>query len=369
VQFALDGENQRPDALTATGSALGSSSVAGHVFNKINAGNHTVQAHYEGDSNYASVESPVLNITIDQGTVQNVLTISGDAAAPLSAAPTDPVNLLVTLLPSVNGVYIKGSVTGTVTFYSGTTVLGVSPVNTNPATQAVTSTLTVSTLPLGFYTISAKYSGNANYTAATSVSLPLVISNPTFTVTPSNTTGSATATSPALYNMVVTSYSNFQGGVDFSCAGLPANAYCIFRPGVASLNDLPYVNPANVPAVPVVLRVEVSQNPQIVAGSQPSSFGWLGAVLAAVLLLMARRKRSIRSLVGTSLLVLLTFGGMAALNGCTASTFTSPMYTTPAGTYQVTVTAVGTPLGKGTTTPQPPSANVTSTFQITVTVK
>jgi hypothetical protein len=45
------------------------------------------------------------------------------------------------------------------------------------------------------------------------------------------------------------------------------------------------------------------------------------------------------------------------------------MYTTPAGTYQVTVVATGTPLIKGSTTPQPPAANVTSTFQLAVTVK
>jgi LPXTG-motif cell wall-anchored protein len=320
--------------------------------------------HYEGDANYASVESPVLNLTIDQATVQNVLTITADSATPLSAAPTDSVNMLATLTPS-----IVGSFTGTVTFYAGTTALGTSSVYQDPTTKIITASLTVKTLPLGFYTITAVYSGNANYAGQTSNALSLVISNPTFTVTPSTTTGSATATSPAVYNMVVTSYANFQGGVDFACSGLPANAYCIFRPGVASLTDLPNVIPTTVPSVPVVLRVEVSQNPQTVTGSQPSSFGWIGALMAATLLLVARRKRSIRGLLATSLLLLLTFGGMAALSGCTASTFTSPMYTTPAGTYQVTVVATGTPLIKGSTTPQPPAANVTSTFQLAVTVK
>jgi sugar lactone lactonase YvrE len=367
VRFALDGQNQNTNPLNPTGTALGSPSTAGHVFNKINAGNHTVQAHYEGDANYASVESPVLNITIDPGTVQNVLTVTGDSAAPLSAAPTDPVNMVVILSPAVNGVYIKGSVTGNVTFYAGTTVLGVSPVNTDPKTQIVSASLSLKTIPLGFYTLSAVYSGNANYTPQTSNSVSLVISNPTFTVIPTNTTATATATSPGVYNMVVTSYSNFQGGVDFACSGLPANSYCVFRPGVATLQDVPYATVVSVPSVPVVLRIEVAQNPQTVAGSQTSSIGWIGAMLAAVLLFFARRKRSVRGLIATSLLVLLSFGGVMALNGCTASTFTAPQYATPAGTYQVTVTATGTPVLKNVQ--QPATANVTSTFQLSVTVK
>jgi hypothetical protein len=72
-------------------------------------------------------------------------------------------------------------------------------------------------------------------------------------------------------------------------------------------------------------------------------------------------------LIATSLLVLLSFGGVMALNGCTASTFTAPQYATPAGTYQVTVTAIGTPVIKNVQ--QPATANVSTTFQLSVTVK
>ena len=369
VVFAFDGQNQLADKLKPTNPAPGSPSIASHYFPTEQAGMHTVQAHYEGDANYASVESPVLNITIDQATVQNVLVITADSANPLSAAPTDNVNMVATLTPS-----IAGSFTGTVTFYAngvalttadGTSAIGI---NQDPKTHIYTASVTSKTIPLGFYNITAVYSGNANYAGVTSNAVSVVITNPTFTVTPANTAASATATAPGIYNLVVTSYANFQGGVDFKCLGLPANAYCVFRPGLASLTDLPFANPVNVPAVPVIMRIEVSQNPQTIAGSQPSSIGWIGAVIAAVLLFFARRKRSLRGLVGASLMVLLSFGGIVMLNGCTQSTFTSPMYATPPGTYQVTVTAVGTPLIQGSTTPQPPSGNVTSTFQVSITV-
>ena len=358
VVFAFDGQNQRPVTMP-TGGAVGAPNVASFQFQHVNAGLHTVQAHYEGDVNYASVESPLLNLTIDQATVQNVLTIVATSANPLSAAPTASVNMTAVLTPSIAGLF-----QGTVTFYAGTTVLGTSTVGQDPKTLIYSASYSVTTLPLGFYTISAVYSGNANYAPSTSNSLSLVISNPTFTVVPSNTTGTATVTSPAVYNMVVTSYSDFQGGVDFQCLGLPANAYCIFRPGVATLANLPYINPVTVPSVPVALRIEVSQNPQTVQGSQLSSFGWVGAALATLLLFFARRKRSMRGLVVTSLLVLLSFGGVAALSGCTASTFTAPQYNTPAGTYLVTVVAVASPNAATL-----PTTNVTTTFQLAVTVK
>ncbi len=361
VVFAFDGQNQRPSVMP-TGGAVGAPNTAFHIFQHVNAGLHTVQAHYEGDANYASVESPLLNLTIDQATVKNVLTIVGDSANPLSSAPTDNVSMTATLTPSIAGLF-----QGTVTFYAGTTVLGVSNVNQDPITKIYTAYLNLTTIPLGFYTITAQYSGNANYAPQLSNAVSVVISNPTFTVTPANTTATATATSPGVYNMVVTSYSNFQGGVDFACSGLPANSYCVFRPGVATLQDVPYATVVSVPSVPVVLRIEVAQNPQTVAGSQTSSIGWIGAMLAAVLLFFARRKRSVRGLIATSLLVLLSFGGVMALNGCTASTFTAPQYATPAGTYQVTVTATGTPVIKNVQ--QPATANVTSTFQLSVTVK
>jgi LPXTG-motif cell wall-anchored protein len=113
------------------------------------------------------------------------------------------------------------------------------------------------------------------------------------------------------------------------------------------------------------LKIVVDESPVVVAGSQPSSIGWIGAVLAAGLLLYSRRKRSIRGLIGTGLLVLLSFGGIAALNGCGGNTTN---YVTPPGKYLITVTATGTPL---TTSGQVGVAanNVSTTFQVQLTVQ
>jgi hypothetical protein len=360
--FSFDGQNQQPSTLPTTSSLPNNANQVSFTFPPgVNAGTHTLQAHYEGDVNYASVETPVLPLVINQATEVETLTIIGDSSNPLSAAPTDTVSFNIDLKPSVKGLF-----QGTVTFTANGQVIGTSTVNgptsTNPDYSAY---LSLKTLPLGFYTVTATYSGNANYSGITTSPVSLVISNPTFTVTPSAQSATASATSPGIINLTVESYSNFQGGVDFACAGLPANAYCIFRPGLVTLQDLPYDTVTTVTPTAVALKVLVDESPVAAQGSMGSSMGWIGAILAAALLLYSRRKRSIQALIGTGLLVLLSFGGIAALNGCSGN---SVSYVTPPGNYQITVTATATPLASGGNIGSAAN-NVSTTFQMNLTVK
>jgi sugar lactone lactonase YvrE len=354
VQFQFDGGNFQE-------SSLGADGTVSYTFPSQNAGQHTIQAHYEGDANYPSLETAVLPITIIKASAIEILTISGDSSTPLSAAPTDTVGFSVSLQPSVKGLF-----TGTVSYTANGTVLGTVPVGDPTSTDPLYSAYYSSkTLPLGFYSVTATYSGNANYFPVTTTATELVISNPTFTVSATPSAVTATKATPGIVNLTVESYSNFQGGVDFSCAGLPANSYCIFRPGLVTLQDLPYQTSTIVPPVPAVMRIVVDESPVVVQGSTGTSIGWIGAVLAAGLLIYSRRKRSIRGLIGTGLLVLLSFGGIAALNGCGGN---STSYATPPGNYLVTVTAIATPLtnsgGVGVA-----ANNVSVTFQVQLTVK
>jgi sugar lactone lactonase YvrE len=359
VLFSLDGQNYKPAQPLVGGT--GNVATASFTFSNQNAGLHILQAHYEGDANYASVETAPLDLTIVKANATETLTIVGDSSNPLSAAPLDPVSFSVNLTPSVAGLF-----TGTVTFTANGTVIGTEtvspPSNSNPLYSAY---LSLTTLPLGFYSVTATYSGNNNYNSVTSSATELVISNPTFTVAATPQAVTAAAASPGIVNLTVDSYSNFQGGVDFACAGLPANAYCIFRPGLVTLQDLPYQTQNIITPVPAVLSIVVDESPVVVQGSIPSAVSWIGAVLAAGLLLYSRRRRSIRGLIGTGLLVLLSFGGIAALNGCSGNSVT---YATPPGNYLITVTATATPLTK-TGGVGVASSNVSTTFQVDLTVK
>jgi LPXTG-motif cell wall-anchored protein len=245
-------------------------------------------------------------------------------------------------------------------------VIGTSPVSQTKVKTIYSAYLSLKTLPLGFYNVTATYSGSDNFVPVTTSAISLVISNPTFTVTPSTLSATASAASPGIINLNVQSYSNFQGGVDFACTGLPANAYCIFRPGLVTLQDLPYDTVTTVPPIPAVLSILVDESPVVVQGSIPTgSISWIGALLAAALLLYSRRKRSIRALIGTGLLVLIGFGGIAALNGCSGN---SVSYVTPPGNYQVTVTSTATPLASGGGVGSAAN-NVSTTFQVNLTVK
>ena len=79
-----------------------------------------------------------------------------------SSAPTAIFGTSVTLAATVTAASGSGTPTGTVTFNSGKTVLGTVPL------KAGTATLVTKNLPLGIQRITASYSGDATFTAATS---------------------------------------------------------------------------------------------------------------------------------------------------------------------------------------------------------
>jgi trimeric autotransporter adhesin len=359
IVFTFDGQTQVPIALTA-GSG-GTATAVLHLPAQ-NAGSHSVSAYYEGDSNYAEMSSAVTPITITLATAANVLAITGDSSTPLSTAPNHSLVLTDTLTPSVAGIF-----GGTVTFSNALTpnappiaVINVGSPNSS-GQYVVTYTYQNSTsgLPLGTENIIATYSGNSNYSGDTSNTVTAVITNPTFTLTPTGTTITSSYNSFGSISVNVTDYSNFQGGVVFNCTGLPANAYCVFRPISIGFAPETGVTPVTIAPVSTVLQVQVDQNASIVQGS----FGWAGLVLALILLVGGYRLAPARRLSLMSVFLVLILGTLAAVNGCGSGALPRP--STPAGTYPIVVTATGTPTNaSGSAT----STNIMQQFNVTLTV-
>jgi hypothetical protein len=79
-----------------------------------------------------------------------------------------------------------GAPTGTVTFLDGTTSLGVATVSSNAAQ------LSLSTLSPGSHTITAKYSGDGNFTASTSSAVTQTVNQATTTTTVASNLNPAT---------------------------------------------------------------------------------------------------------------------------------------------------------------------------------
>jgi hypothetical protein len=82
------------------------------------------------------------------------------------------------MLQLIVGDSVAPAPTGTATFYSGTTVLGTATVSQSTLTYPYINSaaiLNVSNLPVGTDSITAKYSGDANYQAATSNAVQLTV--------------------------------------------------------------------------------------------------------------------------------------------------------------------------------------------------
>jgi hypothetical protein len=124
-----------------------------------------ITATYSGDANYNSAVGTVTQ-TVAKAATTSTLTSSLNPSLPGSSVTfTDT-------LPS--------NVTGTVTFTSGATTLGTSPVSNGVAT------LTTSTLPLGSDLITATYSGDADFNSSVATMTQTVAkTTPTLTVSTS----------------------------------------------------------------------------------------------------------------------------------------------------------------------------------------
>ena len=127
------------------------------------AGTHPVTGAYSGDPSFNASTSSAASFTITQAQIP----IS------LSLPPTGVLGSPLTIYAAPNGTNCANAPTGTITFFAGSTQIGTPQtlqLSTNPTTCQLNGSVyvTTSTLPFGPNTITAKYSGDANYAAITS---------------------------------------------------------------------------------------------------------------------------------------------------------------------------------------------------------
>jgi hypothetical protein len=155
-------------------------------------GTHVFSALYQGDPSFNPSTAAPTTLVITQAPTVTTLALS---ASTVSAGGA--LTLSATVATQGYG-YLPPS--GTMTFSSGSTVLGTSLVTggTNPASQQdqATATLTISAgnVPLGANTIVATYSGDANYLGSSSLGSSLQ-------TTPSSLTPTTTFVFPTPYSV------------------------------------------------------------------------------------------------------------------------------------------------------------------------
>jgi subtilase family serine protease len=233
VSFSDNGGNINGTAFSLNSG--GTATTAQGLFT-IPAGQHSIVAHYNGDSGFNPSISAAVPITVIQAPTTTTVVSSSS-----SVAQSTPVTLTATVSTTSAG----NSPLGSVTFLSGGTPIAV-PGNPVPisgtngsgsiqsgaftAAQGTASLMTA--LPTGQNVITAQYSGESNYTGSTSSPTTVnVQADFAIAVAPSITIahagGSGTAT------LTVTGQAGYSGTINFSaasCAGLPHESTCSFIP-------------------------------------------------------------------------------------------------------------------------------------------
>ena len=160
--------------LLGTGT-VNSSGVATFVTSGLSVGPGSITAVYSGNALFATSTSVALTETVAPLTVTSTTL----AASPNPVVVGQPVTFTVTVSPAPTG-----STLGTVSFFSGSTLLGMGTVNSSGVATFATSGLSV-----GAGNITAVYSGNALFATSTSVAL-------TETVAPKTVTSTTLGASP-----------------------------------------------------------------------------------------------------------------------------------------------------------------------------
>ena len=313
IRLGINGQ-----VISLTTDAAGSATYA---MGTLDAGSYPVAATFAATNNLlASSASLTEVITADPTST----TLNG------TPNPGD-LNQSVTLTAKVSSQSTPvGS--GSVTFYDGSASLGSSALAADG-----TATLTAALTTLGTHKLTATYSGTVDFSPSTSAVLNETIIPGDFSITTTPKSTSMYTGEAATVQVSVASLNGFNQPLALSCSGLPANATCAFTPSTL---------PNGQGAAKLVIQT-AAPHKTVVASA-------LGAL---VLLLFPGLRRRRRNFLASLCAVLLAVGVAFGIGGCGGD----PSLTggTPAGTYQISVTASTT----GTATPLTHSAVVNLTVK------
>jgi uncharacterized delta-60 repeat protein len=145
-------------AITIGTGTVNASGVATFSSSSLALGSHSITAFYAGDANFTASTSPALIQTVNKSPTAVVLTL----------APNPSVNgQMVTFTATVSAVAPGAGIpSGTVVFKDGaTTITGVT------VNAAGVATLNYAGLAVGTHSITASYSGDANFSGSTSTAI------------------------------------------------------------------------------------------------------------------------------------------------------------------------------------------------------
>jgi uncharacterized membrane protein len=225
----------------------------------------------------------------------------------------------------------SGVPTGSVSFYSGQTLLGTGTLANGVASYTATS------FPTGDAILSAQYSGDTNFVQSTSASIPV------FTVTPGNTSLNVSQAGSVSDVLTLAVASGYSGTLQFTCNGLPQNATCSFSPSSVAFTG-------STSSATSTLTVQtggvasLSLPASHFGGSRTTTWAAMLGLPSLLALALASRRRRLGAALRMMALLLLLCGAANSLTGCAgggSSGSKSSSTTTPPGTYTVQVVTSG----------------------------
>jgi subtilase family serine protease len=304
-----------------------------------------VQAYYAGDATYApsySANTFIVNVTPEPSTTTlSVLTFT--ASGTQLNFTGGPFGSFVYLRADVAGLSGHGTPTGSVTFTDTFgPIPGGSVYNLNGGDQVNNGSYTATpngvVFDTGSHTISASYSGDASFNPSNSTqSLSFTIQPGFFAAVPSNksiVTISAPGSSGAS-SVSVTSSTGFSGTISLSCSALPASASCQFSPSsITAAGTLTTTSSTiTVTTMAATALLRTPSHLYLAHWLAAGSFAFFSIVLVGG----SRKRWPLQVLVPLLMLVALVpaCGG----GGGNSNSGPPPNPSTPAGTYNVVVTA------------------------------
>lgn len=343
------------------GVASGTLDATGHAQASVllGPGTRTVFAEYSG-TNKPSSSAPFIAI-VNPAPISVILSASQSAGT-----LGDPITFTAALSSTLNASLVSTiPQSGSITLNDGGTPFAVlfAPVINGAAGVAFTT----SQLTTGQHAITATFSGNTGFASATSPALAQVVNpagSPDFSLIPNATSASVSAGQAADFSFNAKSLNGFTGILKFSCGNLPALTTCTFSPATefvvtAGTNFTTLVVKTTGPHAALVAPALPGNSRGL--GAYAALWGWTPFACGIVLLAGFRRKRfGSRAVV---LLALISIGILGCGGGGTPAPPPPPIVqATPAGTSNISVIATATP-ASGLSTQTTKQFNLSLTVQ------
>jgi hypothetical protein len=323
---------------------------------QLTTGTHTLSANYAGDSSFSASGPSTFVVSVAKATTATTV-----AANPTNPSVGGSVTLTATVATTSNATAnASQEPTGSVQFFVGTNT---TPIGSAAAAGSVavsgfaqaTASIQTTALPQGNDSITAKYSGDTNYTASTSSGVTVNVGSAGINIS----SGCTSATIPISAAgqsgsclITVSGANGFAGTVALSAAVTGGPSGAVYAPACNSFGtpDQSFTAPNTITLsstttsgnATMTCSTRAASGVMVHPSSRPSGRGWpfagVAIALAGLLFLVtARRERRWALVPLAGLLAVVVLAGVSCNGSGYKAPGSSPGTTT--GTYTITVTA------------------------------